>query len=139
MLRYDIERMLFDGKISVDELPKVWNDLIEKYLGVRPKNNAEGVLQDVHWSSGMFGYFPTYALGSAYSAQIYYAMKKELDIENLIKEKKIEKINTWLKEKIHHYGSSKSPKEIMEIVSGEPFNPDYYVQYLKDKYSKIYN
>ncbi|QWB99926.1 carboxypeptidase M32 [Mycoplasmatota bacterium] len=139
MLRYDIEHMLMDGSVDVDELPKVWNDLIEEYLGVRPKNDSEGVLQDVHWSGGMLGYFPTYALGSAYSAQIYYAMKKELDIDQLIKDHNIQKINLWLKDKIHKYGSSKTPKELMEMVSGQKFNPSYYVRYLKEKYSKIYN
>ncbi|HKL47233.1 MAG TPA: carboxypeptidase M32 [Candidatus Izemoplasmatales bacterium] len=139
MLRYDIERMLFNNDINVDDLPKVWNDLVEKYLGVRPKNDSEGVLQDVHWSGGMLGYFPTYALGSAYSAQIYYAMKKEIDIEKLIRDKEISKINDWLKDKIHQYGSAKTPKELMKLVSGEAFNPKYYVQYLKDKFTKIYN
>ncbi|MFP4478560.1 MAG: carboxypeptidase M32 [Candidatus Izemoplasmatales bacterium] len=139
MLRYDIERKMFNGEVDVDNLPKVWNDLIEEYLGVRPKNDTEGVLQDVHWSGGMLGYFPTYALGSAYSAQIYYAMEKEMDIDELIKNHNIEAINSWLKEKMHQYGSSKTPKELMEMISGEAFNPDYYVRYLKEKYSKIYN
>lgn len=139
MLRYDIERMLFNGQANVEELPNIWNDTIEKYLGVRPTNNREGVLQDVHWSGGMLGYFPTYALGSAYSAQIYYAMKKEFDVEACIKNRELSKINTWLKDKIHQYGSSKTPKELMEMVSGEAFNPKYYVQYLKEKFSKIYN
>ena len=139
MLRYDIERMLLNGQANVEELPNIWNDTIEKYLGVRPTNNREGVLQDVHWSGGMLGYFPTYALGSAYSAQIYYAMKKELDVEACIRNRELSKINTWLKDKIHQYGSSKTPKELMEMVSGEAFNPKYYVQYLKEKFSKIYN
>lgn len=138
MLRYDIERKIFNGEVSMDELPGVWNDLIEQYLGIRPENNADGILQDVHWSGGSFGYFPTYALGSAYSAQIYYAMKKELDVEGLIKSRDIETIKDWLKEKIHHYGSSKTPKEIMELVSGEPFNPQYYVTYLKEKFGALY-
>jgi len=139
MLRYDIERKLFAGEINVDELPSVWNRLIEDYLGVSPDNDSNGVLQDVHWSTGMFGYFPTYALGSAYSAQIYYAMKKDLDIDQLIKDRKIEVINDWLEENIHQYGSAKTPKELMEMVSGEAFDPKYYVQYLKEKFSKIYN
>ena len=139
MLRYDIERMLFNGDITVDELPVVWNDLIEQYLGVRPTNDSTGVLQDVHWSGGMLGYFPTYALGSAYAAQIFYTMKKELDIEKCIKERNIKAINEWLKNKLHQYGSSKSPKELMELITKESFDPKYYVQYLKEKYSKIYN
>jgi carboxypeptidase Taq len=139
MLRYDIERMLFSGEVTVDDLPQVWNDLIEEYLGIRPENDSDGVLQDVHWSGGMLGYFPTYALGSAYAAQIYYAMKKDLNIEALIKERKIDVINQWLKDKIHRYGSSKTPKELMKMVTGESFNAQYYVQYLKEKFSKIYN
>ena len=138
MLRYDIERMMIDGEITVEELPQVWNDKIEEYLGIRPTNDSEGVLQDVHWSGGMIGYFPTYALGTAYSAQIYNSMKKELDVEKLIKENKIVKINEWLKEKLHKYGSSKNPKELLLMITNEEFNPKYYIDYLKEKYTKLY-
>ncbi len=138
MLRYDIERMLINDEITVDELPSVWNDKMEEYLGIRPENDSEGVLQDVHWSDGMIGYFPTYALGTAYSAQIYHAMRKELILPKLIKENQIDKINEWLKEKLHKYGSSKTPKELLVMITGEEFNPKYYIEYLKDKYSKIF-
>ena len=138
MLRYDIERMMISGEITVDELPKVWNDKMEEYLGIRPTNDSDGVLQDVHWSGGMIGYFPTYALGTAYSSQIYNTMKKELDIANLIKENKISKINEWLKEKLHKYGSSKTPKELLLMITNEEFNPQYYIDYLKEKYSELY-
>jgi len=138
MLRYEIERLLMSGTVSVDELPKLWDNKMEEYLGIRPANNSEGVLQDVHWSGGMFGYFPTYALGSAYSAQIYYAMQKDLDLSQLILNNQLEEVNAWLKEKIHKYGSSKTPKEILLEVTGEEFNPKYYIQYLKDKYTKLY-
>ena len=138
MLRYDIEKMLINKEITVDELPKIWNDNIEKYLGIRPKNNSEGVLQDVHWSGGMIGYFPTYALGTAYSAQIYHAMKKDLNVEKIIKNNEIKKINAWLKEKLHQYGSSKTPKELLRMITGEDFNPKYYIDYLKEKYTKLY-
>jgi carboxypeptidase Taq len=138
MLRYDIEKMLINKEITVDELPKIWNDNIEKYLGIRPKNNSEGVLQDVHWSGGMIGYFPTYALGTAYSAQIYHAMKKDLNVEEIIKNNEIKKINAWLKEKLHQYGSSKTPKELLRMITGEDFNPKYYIDYLKEKYTKLY-
>ncbi len=138
MLRYEIEKKLISGEISVDDLPKVWNDLMEEYLGIRPKNNSEGVLQDVHWSGGMFGYFPTYALGSAYAAQFYYAMKKDLDIPKIVRNNELDKINKWLKEKIHKFGSSKSPNELLLEVTKEKFNPKYYIQYLKEKYTKLY-
>ena len=109
-----------------------------EYLGIEPDNDADGVLQDVHWSAGLIGYFPTYALGSAYAAQFYYAMKKELNLEELVKENKIDQVNEWLKEKIHQYGKSKTPKELLLEVTGEEFNAKYYVQFLKDKYSKLY-
>ncbi|MFW5888889.1 MAG: carboxypeptidase M32 [Bacillota bacterium] len=139
MVRYDIERKLFNNEIEVKDLPKVWNDKIEEYLNIRPSNDTEGVLQDMHWSSGMLGYFPTYALGSAYSAQIYFKMKNELDIDELIRTNNIKEINAWLKNKLHKYGSSKKPKELMEMITKEKFNPKYYIKYLKEKYSKIYN
>ena len=86
----------------------------------------------------MIGYFPTYALGTAYSAQIYNTMKKELDVERLIKENKISKINEWLKDKLHKYGSSKTPKELLLMITNEDFNPKYYVEYLKEKYTRLY-
>lgn len=138
MLRYEIERMLMTGEADVNNLPTLWNDKMEEYLGIRPKNDAEGVLQDVHWSSGLFGYFPTYALGSAYAAQIYYTMEKAFAVEKAVKNNDIKKINAWLKDKIHQYGSSKSPKEILLAVTGEPFNPEYYIRYLKAKYTQLY-
>ncbi len=138
MLRYDIEKALINQDISVDELPDFWNGKIEEYLGIKPTNNSEGVLQDVHWSAGMIGYFPTYALGSAFSAQIFFAMKKDLDIESLIKNHKINEINNWLKEKLHQYGSSRTPSELLLDITGEEFNPKYYIEYLKEKYTKLF-
>ncbi len=138
MLRYEIERMLISDEITVEELPKVWNEKMVEYLGIEPKNDTEGVLQDVHWSYGMIGYFPTYALGSAYAAQFYYTMQKEMNIEELVKGNEIKTINNWLKEKIHNFGSSKTPKELLLEVTGEEFDAKYYVKYLKEKYTKLY-
>lgn len=138
MIRYEIEKKLFANEIEVDELPKIWNEKMKEYLGIEPKNHADGVLQDVHWSAGMFGYFPTYALGSAYAAQFYYTMKKEIYIEELIRTDNIKEINHWLKDKIHQYGGSKTPQELLLDVTGEPFNPKYYVKFLIDKYTELY-
>jgi carboxypeptidase Taq len=137
MLRYDIEKMLITDQIKVDDLPKVWNELMMKYLGVIPKNDTEGVLQDVHWSAGLIGYFPSYALGSAYAAQFYYAMKKDLDLDAIIQEADLSKIKAWLKAKIHHYGSSRTSKELLLEVTKEEFNPSYFVRYLKEKYTAL--
>ncbi len=138
MVRYEIERILMNGEITVDELPKVWNNKMVEYLGIEPKNNAEGVLQDVHWSAGLFGYFPTYALGTAYAAQFYNTMKKEFNVLEEVRNNNFDKINEWLKNKIHKFGSSKDPKELLLEVTGEEFNPKYYVDYLIEKYTELY-
>lgn len=138
MVRYEIEKMIMSNEVTIDELPKLWNDKMVEYLGIEPKDYTDGVLQDVHWSAGLIGYFPTYALGSAYSAQFYYTMIKEIDVEGLVKDNNIKVINEWLKEKIHNFGSSKTPKELLLDVTGEEFNPKYYIRYLKEKYSKLY-
>lgn len=135
MVRYEIEKLLISGKLKAKDVAKRWKRLYQQYVGVRPKDDKDGVLQDIHWAAGSFGYFPTYALGSAYAAQIYYAMNKDFNVENAISDNKIEKINAWLKEHIHQYGQSKSPKELMLMATGEPFNSKYYIEYLKRKFS----
>jgi carboxypeptidase Taq len=138
MIRYEIERMLFSNEIEVDDLPRVWNEKMVEYLGIEPKDYSEGVLQDVHWSAGLFGYFPTYALGSAYAAQFYYTMIKDIDIEELVRTNQIKEINKWLREKIHQFGGSKTPEELLLEVTGEEFDPKYYVKYLIEKYTNLY-
>ena len=138
MIRYDIEKKLMAGEVQVSELPKLWNEMVKDYLGIEVPSLSEGVLQDVHWAGGMIGYFPTYALGSAYAAQIYDQMKKEIDVDKAVRSGTTKEINQWLKEKIHKYGATKYPKEILQIATGKDFSPKYYVDYLIDKYSKIY-
>lgn len=139
MLRYDLERALINKEIEVDNLEEEWNKLFYQYFGLKVSKANDGVLQDVHWSGGMFGYFPTYALGSAYAAQIYHHMDKEININEVIKTKTTKQINEWLKNKIHKFGASLYPKEIIKIATNEDFNPEYYVNYLIEKYSKIFN
>ncbi len=138
MLRYDLERLLMAGELTVDELPAKWNSLMKAYLGITPKTDAQGVLQDVHWCAGLIGYFPTYALGTAYAAQFYRTMRKSLDIDAILASGDMAPINGWLKENIHQYGGSKSPQQLLKDVTGEAFNPLYYVEYLKEKYTKLY-
>ncbi len=138
MVRYEIEKGLFNGEYTVENLPEIWNEKIKEYLGIEPTNDSEGVLQDVHWSCGLIGYFPSYALGNAYSAQIYMAMKKDLNIEKLLLNGEINKITEWLHNKIYKYGKSKTSQELIKEVSGEELNIKYYIEYLKEKYSKIY-
>lgn len=139
MVRYDIEKKIYEENLSVEELPKIWNKLYKDYLDIDVPNDTQGILQDIHWSGGSFGYFPTYALGSAYAAQLYNQMKKEFDVEKVFGEKNLKKVNKWLGEKVHKYAGSKTPKEILLLATGEEFNPKYYIEYLKEKYSKIYN
>ena len=138
MIRYELERELFDGDLSVDELPKLWNQKYREYLGVEPENDAEGVLQDVHWSGAMFGYFPSYALGNAIAAQLYHAMEQVVDIDGSLRSGDLEPIRAYLREHIHQYGTMKETKQLLLNATGEEFNPSYYIQYLKDKYTKLY-
>lgn len=139
IIRYEIEKGLFNDEIEVGDLPQIWNDKYEHYLGVRPSNNGEGVLQDVHWAGGMFGYFPSYALGFLYAAQFKQAMLKDLpQFEQLLEEGNLEPIRVWLTDHIHQFGSMKKPLEILQDVTGEGLNANYLVDYLYDKYNKIY-
>lgn len=139
MVRYEMEKLIMSEDIDVNELPKLWNDKYEEYLGVRPTTDSEGILQDVHWSEGLFGYFPSYALGSAYSSQFEFYMRKDLDVDALMEAGDMAPILKWLTDKIHVFGSAKIPNEIIEGATGEPFNPEYFVDYLEKKYSEIYD
>ncbi|HAS79704.1 MAG TPA: carboxypeptidase M32 [Fusobacteriaceae bacterium] len=138
ILRYEIEKELIEGKIIPEDLPKIWNERMEKYLGTVPDSDSNGVLQDVHWAAGLFGYFPSYALGSANASQIMNSMKNKLNVDDILKEGKLEKIKEYLKENIHKFGKLKDPNEIMEIATKEIPNSKYYVDYLIEKYSKLY-
>lgn len=138
LIRYEIEKMLIEEGLDVEELPKVWADKYEEYLGVRPKDVAEGVLQDIHWSQGSFGYFPSYALGSAFGAQFYAYMKKHMDFEGLLKRGEISVIREFLRQHIHQYGKLKTSRQMLKDMTGEDFNPQYYIDYLTEKYTKLY-
>ncbi|MDP3305148.1 MAG: carboxypeptidase M32 [Erysipelotrichaceae bacterium] len=138
MIRYEIEQGLFNGTLDVEGLDKVWSDKYEEYLGIRPPHNGLGILQDIHWSGGAFGYFPTYALGSAYSAQWMSAMRKEIDVDQCLKNNDFKSVNDWLKNNVHRHGGVYQPNELLLSVTGEPFNPQYYIEYLKQKYSQLF-
>lgn len=138
MVRYELEKQMIEEDVPVDKLPGLWNQKYQEYLGITPNNEKEGILQDVHWSMGDIGYFPSYALGNAFAAQIYHTMKKELPVEELLRKGKIAEITAYLKEHIHQYGASKEPREMLKALTGEEFNPDYYIQYLKEKFEQVY-
>ncbi|MEH7125235.1 carboxypeptidase M32 [Bacillus sp. JJ1503] len=139
IIRYEIEKGLFNDEIEVRDLPKVWNDKYEEYLGIRPDYDGNGVLQDVHWSGGMFGYFPSYALGYMYAAQLKNAMLKDLpNFDQLLEEGNLLPIKEWFTEKVHKFGKLKKPLEILKDATGEGLNAQHLIKYLDEKYSKVY-
>ena len=140
MIRYEIEKGLFNGDFEVKDLPQIWDDKYEEYLGIRPENNGEGVLQDVHWAGGSFGYFPSYALGYMYAAQLKVAMLKDLpNFDELCESGEFGPILDWLTEHVHKFGKMKNPLEIIKGATGEGLNAKYLANYLSEKYTKLYN
>lgn len=139
IIRYEIEKMIFNEGLKAKDLPKVWNEKYEQYLGVTPPNDAEGVLQDVHWAGGAFGYFPSYSLGNMYAAQFMHTLEQEMpDIWEKVKAGELHPIRDWLSDKIYRYGRMKSPKQLVEEITNESLNPQYLVDYLTEKYADIY-
>ena len=139
MVRYELEKRLIGGTLAVKDVPAEWNRLYKEYLGVDVPNDAEGCLQDTHWAGGMFGYFPSYALGSAYGAQMLSVMEKQLgDIWADVKNGDLSKVTGWLKENIHQHASMYRPGELFEKVCGR-FDAQYYVDHLTKKYTALYN
>ena len=140
ILRYEIEKGLFDGSMMVDDLPEIWNELMMQYLGIQPPTDTLGVLQDSHWSGGAFGYFPSYTLGAMYACQFYKTLLSEQpDTERNISEGKFAPIKNWLNEKIHSQGRLYTPQELVKRVTGESLNPSHFIDHLKNKYGKIYD
>lgn len=139
MVRYEVEKQLIAGTLSVKDIPAEWNRLYKEYLGVDVPSNAEGCLQDSHWSGGSIGYFPSYAIGSAYGPQLLKKMEEDLgDIYQDVEKGDLSKVTAWLKEKIHRHASFMKPGELFESVCGK-FDAEYYTDYLTEKYSKLYN
>lgn len=139
MLRFDLEVALMEGKLAVKDLPEAWNSKTRDYLGLTPPDDASGVLQDIHWAGGMFGYFPTYALGNLISAQLWE--KIEADIPMLpasICKGEFEPLLTWLHEKVHVHGAKFDPQDMIQRVTGAKISPEPYLRYLTRKFSDIY-
>lgn len=140
IVRYELERDLFNGALEVADLPARWNDLYERYLGIRPADDAEGVLQDMHWSDGSFGYFPSYALGYMYAAQWKHAMDQDIpNFDELCLSGNLTPIREWLTERVHRHGALKKPFELLHEGTGEGLNPTHLTTYLRDKYTKLYD
>ncbi|MCH8319349.1 MAG: carboxypeptidase M32 [Acidobacteria bacterium] len=139
ILRYELEKQMIEGDLKVQDLEEAWNTRMKEYLEVTPSNSAEGVLQDVHWSQGAFGYFPTYLLGNLYGAQIFHQVGEELpDLEANIAEGNLIPLREWLGKQIHGKGKTVGAEELIEKISGKPLNSDYFLDYLKNKFTPLY-
>ena len=138
MVRYEIEKQLIGGTLEVKDVPVVWNRLYQEYLGVVVPSDAKGCLQDIHWSFGNLGYFPSYALGSAYGAQMIAVMQQEMgDVFADVEKGDLSRVTGWLREHIHKYASFKKPGQVFEDACGK-FDAKYYIDYLTYKYTKLY-
>ena len=137
MVRYEIERAMVNGEITVDDVPAMWNRKYKEYLGVDVPNDRDGCLQDVHWTMA-FGYFPSYALGNAYGAQILRTMEREIDVWGSVRRGDLSCVLNWLRENVFNRASLMDPDAWIRAITGESLNPDYYLDYLEDKYTKLY-
>lgn len=139
ILRYELEKAIFREGVRAEELPALWNEKMREYLQITPTNDAEGILQDMHWSDGSFGYFPTYLLGNIYDGMYLEKMNEELGSVNaLLAEGKISAITKWLNEHIHRYGSTRTPKETIAAVCGKEVSAEPLIRYFKEKYTRVY-
>jgi carboxypeptidase Taq len=134
-IRYNIEKKLFSEGISVSDLPSIWGDTFDDYLGIRPKKDSDGVLQDIHWSSAGFAGFPGYTIGNVVDGMIWNKVREELDLGKLIVARNIQRIKKWLGDKIHKWGATYAPKELLRRTFGESYNPEWLLKYLEKKYT----
>ena len=139
ILRYEIEKGLFDDSIEINSLPELWNSKMKEYLGIEPPTDTLGVLQDTHWSGAAFGYFPSYTLGAIYASQFYQSLLEDKpELEKIIESGNLTIIREWLKQNIHKKGRLLSVPDLVKEVTGEALNPNTFLKYLKQKYRKIY-
>ncbi|HWQ46393.1 MAG TPA: carboxypeptidase M32 [Longilinea sp.] len=139
MLRLELEIALMEGSLKVKDLPDAWNTKMKEYLGVVPPNDSLGVLQDVHWSGGMIGYFPTYALGNLISAQLWEKINKDIPrLDDQISKGEFNHLLDWLRKNIHQYGAKYEPQEMVQRVTGSKIDPNPYIRYLETKFGEIY-
>lgn len=140
ILRYEIERDIFEGRVEIKDLPELWASKMKEYLGIEPKNDTEGVLQDIHWSYGSIGYFPTYTLGNIAAAQIFAQMQKEIPhLDSLIESGSFTEVREWLNNKVHKYGNKLSPEEVLTVVTGRGYDSSDMAAYQKAKFTAIYD
>jgi carboxypeptidase Taq len=140
MVRFELEIALLEGALAINDLPQAWNDKFESFLGVRPPDDAQGVLQDVHWSAGYIGYFPTYSLGNLIAAQLWDKINQDIpELEQQIENAEFSQLLGWLHENIHQSGAKYEPLELLERVVGSGLNVDPNVKYLERKFGELYS
>jgi carboxypeptidase Taq len=140
LIRFEIEKGLIEGSINVKDLQSIWNEKYYKYLGIKVPSDSVGVLQDIHWSHGSFGYFPTYTIGSFYAAQFFNKASEEIDnVENKILKGDTSELLDWLRNNIHRYGEKYDANELCKKITGEELNFKYFMEYVTKKYSDIYD
>jgi carboxypeptidase Taq len=139
MIRYELEKAMISGDLKTADIPGEWNRMYREYLGVEVPDDRRGCLQDSHWSFGAIGYFPSYALGSAYGVQMLEQMEKDVDVWGAVRAGDLRPITAWLGGKIHRYGQLLTPNELVLSACGGPFDAHHYVNYLKKKYCELYS
>jgi carboxypeptidase Taq len=138
-LRFELESALISGDLSVSELPAAWSDKYQEYLGLRPTNDAEGALQDVHWSAGLFGYFPTYTLGTLYASQLFDAAERELGpLEPQFSQGEFRPLLQWLRRNVHQHGQTLTAAEIVTRASSQPISQVPLLTHLRGKLQQVY-
>jgi carboxypeptidase Taq len=139
MLRLELEIALVEGWLDVKDLPEAWNQRMQEYLGLTPLNDSQGVLQDIHWSIGLVGYFSTYALGNLISVQLWERIREAIpDLEAQIEGGEFSALLGWLRENIHCHGAKFEPQELVQRTTGSKIDPEPYLRYLKGKYGDLY-
>jgi len=138
MVRYELEKKMIEEEVEVEELPTLWKEKYQEYLGIEPENDTKGILQDIHWAMGEIGYFPSYALGNAFAAQIYHKLREEMNVEEELSKGNVKAVREFLYYHVHRYGGFKNAQEILQETTKETFRPDYFIDYLKEKYQALY-
>ncbi|MFB6106999.1 MAG: carboxypeptidase M32 [Halobacteriaceae archaeon] len=138
VLRFEIERALIAGEMDVRDVPAAWNDKMDAYLGVRPETDAEGCLQDIHWSHGSFGYFPTYSLGSVLAAQLDASLRADLDVDRLAREGEFGALGEWLRERVHRHGRRYTTPDLVETATGESLTASHFLDHAERRYGALY-
>ncbi len=136
VLRAELEKLVLAGEVKVSDLPELWNNYMEDLLGIRPRTYSEGVLQDIHWSMGSIGYFPTYTLGNIVAASMKHAMEREVKLRERVASGDFKALQEWQRERIHKYGATYPPKELLKRALGVEYEPEHLVEYLVEKYLK---